>query len=146
MFDKINEIIRILRSQISQSWNIINISDNTLNYCTEFLKNIYHQRPSIEHSLLDTGSSLSTIFRSSSFSTYKFSQRPTHTAIKCSVFVFLPTLFSTSYYFQDTNCSVELQLFKAMVVMVGKGNYIYDCLPNLICIQTCYSWFRTECW
>ena len=128
MFDKINEIIRILRSQISQSWNIINISDNTLNYCTEFLKNIYHQRPSIEHSLLDTGSSLSTIFRSSSFSTYKFSQRPTHTAIKCTVFVYFYQLYFLlliSYYFQDTNCSVELQLFKAMVVMVGKKEIIF---------------------
>ena len=128
MFDKINEIIRILRSQISQSWNIINISDNTLNYCTEFLKNIYHQRPSIEHSLLDTGSSLSTIFRSSSFSTYKFSQKPSYTAIKCTVFVYFYQLYFLlliSYYFQDTNCSVELQLFKAMVVMVGKKEIIF---------------------
>ena len=128
MFDKINEIIRILRSQISQSWNIINISDNTLNYCTEFLKNIYHQRPSIEHSLLDTGSSLSTIFRSSSFSTYKFSQKHSYTAIKCTVFVYFYQLYFLlliSYYFQDTNCSVELQLFKAMVVMVGKKEIIF---------------------
>ena len=30
MFDKINEIIMILRSQISQSGNIINISDNAV--------------------------------------------------------------------------------------------------------------------
>ena len=41
------------------------------------------------------------------------------------VCIFLPTLFSTSYYFQDTNCSVELQLFKAMVVMVGKKEIIF---------------------